>query len=260
MRKLYKRLVAAIMLLVAALTAAPTTASADVELLAKDKTNKLVLGDNMDECLKGIEESLAAGKSVTYKISVAKGVLYIRIADFVDFKVEIYDSENKLVKQLDSVRYELYGDITLASGSVNLSKGKYKIKISPKDKKSELNLAGIVAMLKTSTSATISLNKKYNFAVQKGKTYKYKLTVEDANAYGVLSYQNLIQSYDPKEFLPHIQDLEIFNSKGKRIARHDMFNSERLLTLKNGTYTIEFEADKTGILAVEVSFVNLENQ
>lgn len=254
MKKLMKFMAAIFLLLLVTLTVTPAKVYADENMLVKNKTNKLTLADSMDECYRSIEESLAAGKSVSYKINVPKGVLYIRITDFTDFKVEIYDSENKVVKELESITNELYGDITLASGGVELNKGKYKIKISPKDKKSALNLTGIVAMLKTNTSRTLSLNKLYNIAVKKGETYKFKFKLKDTNIDSRLTFTNFIQSYDPDEFIPDMPEYKVVNSKGKTVKRVPAFTQGILSDLEDGTYTFILEAEKNGILVLEVSF------
>lgn len=234
-------------------TPTPKQTYTDVDLLVKNKTNKLKTGDMIDECVKDIEESLAAGKSITYNIDAPKGVLYIRITDydFADFKVEIYNKKNKVVKKMESVPNVFYGEI--ASGGVKLSKGKYKIKISPKDKKSKLKLSGIVGMVMTNTSKTISLNKQYNIAVQKGKTYKLKFTIKDATDESRISFTNHIQSYDPDDFISYNQECKIINSKGKTVGSHNETYG-KILSIKNGTYTMVFKANQTGILTTEASF------
>jgi flagellar hook assembly protein FlgD len=249
---LLKSFAAAFVLLLVTLAVTPTAVYADVEFLVKDKTNKLVVGDSVDECLKGIEEEQAAGKSITYKISVPKGTLYIKMANASDFKIEIYNSKNKVMKKIESIRNVLYGEIALASGGVNLSKGKYKIKISPKDKSSELKLGGIVAMLKNNTSGSISLDKQYNIAVQEGKTYKLKFTIKiaKANEENRMDFSSQIQSYDPNDILPFTQEFKIVNSEGKSVARYDGFLGKGI-RVKNGTYTIVFEANKTGIYSIQ---------
>ncbi len=258
MKKLIIKLSAAFLMLVIALTLTPTSAYADVDLLVKDKTNKLVLGDNMDECYKAIEETSAAGKSITYKINVPKGLLYFRIADYTDFKVEIYNSENEVVEEFESVTNVLYGDIALASGGVDLSKGKYKIKISPKDKNSELNTAGIVAMLKNSTSRTISVNQQYSIPVKEGKTYKIKFTIEDAvnnkDMESKIEIKNAMQMYDPNEIVPYIPEYQVLNSKGKKVIDFTNFGDQKSLIVENGTYTLVFKAKKTGMIITTIDY------
>lgn len=254
MKKLIRSIAIVCFMLAAVVTLKPATAYADEELLASNKTNKLTLADTLDEGYKVIDEKLAVGKSVTYKINVPKGVLYLNIADFSHFTVKIYNSENEEIYKTESISNVLYGNITLASGGVELSKGKYKVKISPKNKKSELKLSGIVSMVKIGSNKTIELNKSYNFAVKKGTTYKFKFTVEDTNPDSRLSFDNIVQSYDANEWVPYIQEFKIVNSKGKTIEEYDSFDGPHPTSISDGTFTMVLKANKDGVLNLAVEF------
>jgi len=185
-----KRLAVIIMLAIAAFII-PANASADPDMMVKDKTNKLELADTIDEKYLYIEDSASVGKSITYKVNVPKGTLYIQAFDAVSFKIEIFDGENKLVKKIESVNFFGLDEAHLARDGVALNKGKYKIKFSPLNKESALNINGTVSMISNATSKTLKMDKSYHIAVTEGKTYKFKFKVEE-----YLKYE-----FDSKRFI-----------------------------------------------------------
>ncbi len=248
MGKHMKRLVAALLMLVVVFISKPTTIFADTETLLKDKTNKLILGDTADENMKYIEG--AADQLLTYKIEIPKGTLYIQLFDLTNFKIEIYNSKNKLVETIKAV--ETFGEegAHIARGGVALSKGKYKIKISPVDKNSALNTNGTVSMIKNETSKTIIFDKNYHTAVTEGKTYKIKFEVKKEVLF---SFQNHIISYDPNDFIPHTPKVKVVNSAGKTVKSFDIYNQDDFVRLKKGTYTMTLKASITGYLNTMVT-------
>lgn len=76
MMKYTKRLIIALML-ITAITATSTQVSAATDKMLKDKNNKLKISNDLDANVKIVEESIAAGKTLTYKIEVSKGSLYV---------------------------------------------------------------------------------------------------------------------------------------------------------------------------------------
>ncbi len=249
MKKLIKGIFAALLMLLVVFISKPTTIFADTETLLKDKTNKLTLGDSLEESSIKIEESLATGKSLTYKIEVPKGTLYIELNDKTSYTVEIYNSKNKVVKRIKSVDI-LGGAAHQVKYGVALSKGKYKIKITPKNKDSALNINGTVAMIKNNTSRTIVVDKEYSTAVTKGKTYKFKFELKGKTLFGIL---NKITSYDPNDFFRLDTEYIIVNSAGKTVRKIDRNNDTNSTTLNKGTYTIILKADDTGILSTKIN-------
>jgi len=127
---------------------------------------------------------------------------------------------------------------------VALSKGKYKIKISNKSKDSELNINGLAAMISNSTSKKLEIDKEYNIAVTKGKTYKWKFEVKEEDQYNIT---NLFISYDPDEILlpgGQIDGIKIVNSKGETIENSIEYYED--VKLKEGTYILIIKASMTG--------------
>ncbi len=247
MKRSIRRIFVTLLILVIAIISTPTTIFADTETILKDKTNKLTLGDTLQESTKKIEEALAAGKSITYKIEIPKGVLYIELMDKTDYKVEIINSKDKVVKKLEAeeivggIGYSLYQ----VKNGVALSKGKYKIKISPKAKSNALNINGTVGMLKNSTSTTIEIDKDYDIAVTEGKTYEFIFKLKE-EAY--LGYGMNLKGYEDQ--FPTEPDAIVYNSKGKKIS--ELAKTNFLNTLKKGTYTIKFKAKTSGVLSAKV--------
>lgn len=247
--KLLRRLTSVLLILMMGLAAPSTTALADSNLLTTDKTNKLTLEDSIKVGSRKIEEALAAGKSVTYKIDVPKGILYIDLSDSSSFKVVIYDSENKEVKKLNSM--EIYGGLAYqVRTGVALSKGKYKIKISPKSRESALNIKGEVAIIRNGTSKSIEIEKDYNTSVTKGKTYTFKFVVKEKSLFGFVNY---IISYNSDYKDPKFLDYKLLDSKGKQKNEHTDTSVIEYITLNKGTYTIEVKANYTGYLVTRVN-------
>lgn len=220
-----KRVVATIILAVVILLI-PKNVFANTDMLVKNKTNKLELGDTVDEKLLGIEDLASAGKSITYTVNVPKGTLYIQAFDAVSFKIEIYDSKNKVIKKIESVNMFGLEDAHLARDGMALSKGKYKIKISPLSKENALNINGTVSMISNATSKTLDMDKTYNIAVTEGSTYKFKVKVKE---YLIYEFDSSIVSYDPNDFIPFFQDFKILNSEGKTVSTYDEFNQKNQL-------------------------------
>lgn len=248
MVKHIRRLVITLVMLIVASISTSTMISAKTEEMQKDKTNKIKCTDDLEENSKYIKESLAAGKSLTYKIEVNKGTLYIDIKDNKSFKVEVYNSKNKKVKKIEA--YELYGGAQyIARDGVGVSKGKYKIKISPLNKDSALNIDGTIAMLKNGTSRTIALNTRYLTAVTEGKNYKYKFELNEKTYVG---FTIALSSYVPELAWAEIPRYRIVNSKGKTVAKFYDGDVVMGTTLEKGTYTLVVEANMTGYLSVKV--------
>lgn len=220
-----KRVVETIILAVVILLI-PKNVFANTDMLVKNKTNKLELGDTVDEKLLGIEDLASAGKSITYTVNVPKGTLYIQAFDAVSFKIEIYDSKNKVIKKIESVNMFGLEDAHLARDGMALSKGKYKIKISPLSKENALNINGTVSMISNATSKTLDMDKTYNIAVTEGSTYKFKVKVKE---YLIYEFDSSIVSYDPNDFIPFFQDFKILNSEGKTVSTYDEFNQKNQL-------------------------------
>lgn len=239
--------IAALVLSVAFIVTTATISAASDEML-KDKTNKLKISNDLKKNVKTVKESTAAGKALTYKIEVSKGALYIDLSNSTGFKVEVINSENKVVKKLDG--YEMLGGITYtARGSAVLSKGSYKIKISPKSKSDGLNVNGKVALINSSTSKTISLNEKYVTAVTNKKSYKFKFVLEEKST---VLFSNIITSYTPDQLFPFVPEYNILDSKGKLVKKYDRENILPSLILKKGTYTLEVIANETGYLETKI--------
>lgn len=248
MGKHIRRLVITLLMLIVTFISTSTTIFAETEELLKDKTNKLKLSDDLKEKSKYIKESLAAGKSLTYKIEVNKGALYIDLKNDTSFKVEIYNSTNKVVMKMEA--YEMLGGVTyMARDGVGLSKGKYKIKISPMSKDNALNINGTIVMIKNSTSRTIAFDNDCVTAVTEGKTYKFKFEVKEKSP---LVLSNLITSYTPDELFPFIPDYKVVNSEGKTVKKYNNSYIAGSVTLEKGTYTLVVKANKTGYLSTKV--------
>lgn len=122
------------------------------------------------------------------------------------------DSDNKLVKKIAG--YEMLGGlIYYVRGSISLSKGKYKVKITPSNKKEAFNVDGKFAMLKNSTSGTVELNKTYVTAATNGKSYKFKFELTE-KSWILLSC--IIWSYQADDLFPQDPVFSIENSKGDK--------------------------------------------
>jgi hypothetical protein len=250
MRKLMRRLIATLLMLVVVFGSAPTTVFADTDTILKDKTNKLILGDTIEEGTKKINETLDAGKSLTYKLEVPNGGLFIEITGDSSFKVQIYNSKNKVVKKLEAVDL-MGGAAQQIRNCVALSKGKYKIKISAKSKDSALTLNGKVAMISNKTSRTIACDKEYTTAVTKGKTYKFKFEVEEKST-GVIT--SFINNYDSTYIFPEFPIYKVADSKGKIVKSFTKGETPGNVDLKKGTYTLIVEANMTGYLTIRVAY------
>lgn len=249
MMKLLMRVITVLLMLIVCFTSPSTTVLADSDLLIKDETNKLTLEDSIKEGSKKIEESLASGKSVTYKIDVPKGTLYMDLTDSSSFKVAIYDSKDNEVKKINSV--EIYGGLAYqVRNGVALSKGKYTLKISPKSKESALNIKGEVAIIKSGTSRSIEIEKDYHTSVTKGKTYKFKFEVKEKSLFGFVNY---ITAYKTDYADPKFLDYKLLDSKGKQKNEHTDSSVVEYITLNKGTYTIEVKANYTGYLTTRVN-------
>lgn len=245
MIKHIRRMVITLLILIVAFISTSATLLAESEVLLKNKTNKLKLSDDLDEYSKYIKESLAAGKSLTYKIEVSKGALYIDLQNDTDFKVEIFDSKNKLVKKIKG--YEMLGGVFyVARDGVGLSKGNYKIKISSMNKENALNIDGKIVMIKN-TSRTVDFNKSYKIAVKEGKSYKFKFKLDEKSTL-VLTY--FINSYIPDNLWPYDPDTKILDSKGKAV---EYFDNDDTVVLDKGTYTFVVKANVTGNLNLKVA-------
>lgn len=250
MRKLMRRLVATLLMLAVVFLSAPATVFAEADTLLKDKSNKLILGDTIKEGTQNINETLAAGKSLTYKLEVPKGGLFIEITGGSSFKVQIYDSKDKVVKKLDSV--DLMGGAAYqVRNCVALSKGKYKMKVTPSSKNSALTLNGKVAMISNKTSRTAECEKEYTTAVTKGKIYKFTFEVEEKTT-AVLTV--IINKYDIEYVFPEVPIYKIADSKGKILKSFTAHETPGELGLKKGTYTLLVEADMTGYLTTRVAY------
>lgn len=84
MNKHSKRLIIVLILIVAYITTS-IPISAEADKLLKDKNNKLKISNDMEANVKMIEESVAAGKTLTYKIEVSKGSLYVDLKSEKNF-------------------------------------------------------------------------------------------------------------------------------------------------------------------------------
>lgn len=247
MVKNIRKFVMAVLILAAALMTTTATISAASDEMQKDKTNKLKLSNDLVKNAKTVNESLAAGKALTYKVDVSKGALFFNLNNSTEFRVEIINSDNKVVKKLDG--YEMFGGVTyIAKGSAALEKGSYKIKISPKSKSDSLNVSGKVALINNG-SKTISLNEKYITAVTNKKSYKFKFVLEEKST---VLFSNIITSYTPDELFPFVPTYKILDSKGKLVKKYDKENILPTLTLKKGTYTLEVTANETGYLETRI--------
>jgi hypothetical protein len=229
------------------LTASKSSEPVKKEELLKDKTNKLNFSDDLVKNAKYIDETLAAGKTLTYKVEVSKGALYIDVMSESNYKVEIYDSKKKLVKRFEA--YDMFRTYVVKEAAW-LSKGKYSIKISPTNKKKALNISGKVLMINTSTSRTITLDKEHTTAITKGKTYKLIFELEEKS--NVL-ISNLITPFSSYDYFPdYLDHYEIVNSKGETEQEYDGLLAANLV-LKKGTYTLVFKAHMTGRLSTKIS-------
>lgn len=247
MMKYTKRLIIALML-ITAIIATSTQVSAATDKMLKDKNNKLKISNDLDANVKIVEESIAAGKTLTYKIEVSKGSLYVDLKSEKNFKLEVSDSDNKLVKKIEGFDM-MAGMLYYVRGDISLSKGKYKIKISPVNKKEALKVDGKIALIKNSTSATIDLSKTYVTAATNGKSYKYKFEVSEKSR---VLFSCIIWSHDPDQLFPFVPEFRIDDSKGKTVKKFDRDNIVPDYTLEKGTYTLVVKANETGRLHVLV--------
>lgn len=244
MDKLVKRLLAAVFMLTLLVSATtPAKISAEWGELHPNKTNKLKLSDTLFGDRMSISESVKAGKTLTFTVEVPKGALDIYLSSTQTFKAEVYDSKNKVVLKMESSS-TLNEDGCYDTGDlVNVSKGKYKIKITPSDKKSKVNISGSVAMIKNDSSRTMTVGNEYDTAVKKGKTYKFKFKAKEK---GVYTIEN--RYYGGEELEIEYPAIKILNSEGKTVKEFKAGNYINEIKLSKGTYTIVIKADITGCL------------
>lgn len=244
MMKLMRRSFLVLMTLIITFLSTTTAVFAETDTMQKSETNKLKLYDTIKDGSKKIEETIAAGKSITYKVDIPKGNFHIELDGNTNFEVRIYDSKNKVVKKIES--YEFTFTKYMIRFGIVLNKGKYKIKITNTSKESELNINGLAAMIRNSTSITLDLEKEYNLAVTKGKTYKWKFEVKEEDQYNITSLFYAYDSNSSAYLFPdkQVDNIKIVNSKGEKVV--DGYNLYKEIKLKKGTYTITFKAITAG--------------
>jgi len=244
MMKLMRRSFLVLMTLIITFLSTTTAVFAETDTMQKSETNKLKLYDTIKDGSKKIEETIAAGKSITYKVDIPKGNFHIELDGNTNFEVRIYDSKNKVVKKIES--YEFTFTKYMIRFGIVLNKGKYKIKITNTSKESELNINGLAAMIRNSTSITLDLEKEYNLAVTKGKTYKWKFEVKEEDQYNITSLFYAYDSNSSAYLFPdkQVDNIKIVNSKGEKVV--DGYNLYKEIKLKKGTYTITFKASTAG--------------
>lgn len=106
MTKIVKRLVATLLILAAVFVLTPTTVFAESEFMDPGKTYKLTVSKSIDDNLRRVAEEVKSGKSITYTLDVPKGALHVQLVSSYDFKAEIIDSKNKVVKVMKPFKYE----------------------------------------------------------------------------------------------------------------------------------------------------------